>query len=173
MKFRIYQLITFLAVLALASCEKKDYDRGGLPEYGHHYYAAYLPNDNSAVSVNRNQAASILKFPVQFYSAFVRDYDAVAKYAIVTTGITNPAVIGQDFNIVDKSGNILQPGTDGKFSMVFPQAKKVVDTIYLKLLNSTVAGTRKMEIQIQENRNGDQWVVDFFSTAYRRPVEIK
>jgi hypothetical protein len=159
-------------MLTFASCEKRDYLNGGSPDYAHHYYLGYLPNDNSSVSVLRTQT-TLIKFPVQFYSSFTRDYDAIAKYAIVTTGIPNPAVIGQDFNIVDKNGVALTAGADGKFSMVFPQAKRITDTIYIKLLNSSVVGTRKMEVQILENRNSDQWVVDFFSTAYRRPVEIK
>lgn len=161
----------FMAVaVALASCEKRDYNRGGLPEYDNHYYAAYIPNDNSTVSVQRTQATPV-KLAVQFYSAFTRSYDAVANYSIVTTGIANPAVLGQDFNVVDKNGNVLQPA-NGKYSMVFPQAKRAMDTIYIKLLNSTVAGTRKMEVQMVENQN-DQYYVDIFSTAFRRPVEIK
>jgi hypothetical protein len=151
------------------SCEKKDYP-AGLPEYEHHYYAAYIPNTNTGVSVTRNQAA-LIKFPVQFYSVYSRNYDAVANYAIVTTGITNPAVPGQDFNIVDKNGNTIQP-VNGKYSITFPKAERFMDTIYVKLLNSAGAGTRKMEVQIVENKT-DQFYVDIFSTAFRRPVEIK
>ena len=170
MKSIKYILLASVIIFSFASCEKKDYDRGGLPEYENHYYAAYLPNDNSQVSVTRTQTA-LVKLAVQFYSSFTRDYDAVANYAVVTTGITNPAVLGQDFNIVDKNGNVIQP-VDGKYSLIFPQAKRTTDTIYVKLLNSAVAGTRKMEVQIQENKT-DKFYVDIFSTAYRRPVEIK
>jgi hypothetical protein len=140
------------------------------PEYEHHYYAAYIPNTNTGVSVQRNQAA-LIKFPVQFYSSFTREYDAVAQYAIVTTGISNPAVLGQDFNIVDRNGNVIQ-ATDGKYSMVFPQAKRAMDTIYVKLLNSAVPGTRRMEVQLLHHIT-DKYQVDTFSTAFRRPVEIK
>lgn len=171
MKSKIFLSLVALSALVLGSCEKRDYDRGGESNYNSHYYMAYLPNDNSAVSLQRNQTA-LVKFPVQFYSAFTRSYDAVGKYVISTTGISNPAVLGQDFNVVDKNGVTITP-TDGKYSMVFPQAKRTTDTIYIKLLNSAVTGTRKMEVQIQENRNGDEWVVDFFSTAFKRTVEIK
>ena len=65
-----------------SSCEKKDYP-AGLTELEHHYYALFVPNNNTAVTVSRSQTA-LLKFPVQFYSTFTRDYDAVAKYAVVT-----------------------------------------------------------------------------------------
>ncbi|MGB8193326.1 MAG: hypothetical protein WCF67_15455 [Chitinophagaceae bacterium] len=164
-----YIIFLLAAAFIISSCEKKDVPMG-LPEYDHHYYAAYLPVNNTLVSVNRTQTA-LLKFPVQFYSSFTRDYNATMYYAIVTTGITNPAVLGQDFNIVNKDGAVIPP-VDGKYSIVFPQAKYAKDTIYVKLLNSTVAGTRRMEVQIQENKT-QQFYVDIFSTAFRRPVEIK
>ncbi|HEX2606379.1 MAG TPA: hypothetical protein VHK91_03325 [Flavisolibacter sp.] len=170
MKAFSYIAFGIVAALALASCEKREYDKGGLEEFSNHYYAAYIPNNNSQVSVTRTQTA-LLKFPVQFYSSYVRDYDAVANYAVVTTGIPNPAALGVDFNVVDKNGNAIQP-VNGLFSITFPQAKYAMDTIYVKLLNNPAPGTRKMEIQIVENKT-DKYYVDIFSTAFRRPVEIK
>jgi hypothetical protein len=47
-----------------------------------------------------------------------------------------------------------------------------MDTIYIKLLNNPASGSRKMEVQLQDNIT-DKFDVDIFSTAYRRPVEIK
>ena len=169
MKAFYYTTALLSAAILFTSCEKKEYPVG-MPEFEHHYYAAYVPNNNSAVVVQRTQAA-LLKFPVQFYSSFTRSYNAVGYYSIVTTGITNPAVAGQDFNIVDKNGIVIAPDNN-RYTMTFPKAEKVMDTIYIKLLNSTVPGARKMEIQIMENKN-DQFYVDIFSTAFRRPVEIK
>ena len=80
-----------VAALIVAGCEKSNYNRDGLPEFEHHYYAAYIPNTNTGVSVQSNQTA-LIKFPVQFYSAFTREYDAVAMYIVFTTGIADPAV---------------------------------------------------------------------------------
>jgi hypothetical protein len=165
MKHLIY--ILFLA-LALTACEKKDYPRG-LSEYDHHYYAVFVPNNNSAVTVQRTQSA-LLKFPVQFYSTFTREYDAVAKYAVSTAGIATPAVRGVDFNIVDKNGVVI-PSNDTTYSIVFSKAVQAMDTIYIKLLNNAAPGARKMEIQILDNIT-EQWRVDRFSTAFRRPVTI-
>jgi hypothetical protein len=170
MKTIIYIVFILVSATLIGACEKSNYNKGGLPEYEHHYYAAYIPNNNTGVSVQRTQTA-LIKFPVQFYSSFTRKYDAVAQYIVYTTGITNPAVLGQDFNIVDKSGNVIQP-SDGKYSMTFPQAKRAMDTIYVKLLNSTIAGTRKMEVRLIHNITG-KYQVDTFSTAFNRPVEIK
>lgn len=164
--------ISFLLIagLLLISCEKRDYKKEGLPEYANHYYAAYLPNNNSVVTAQRNQTA-LLKLTVQFYSAYTRDYDAVAFYKVSTTGITNPAVLGQDYAIVDRNGTAIQP-VDGKYSIVFPQAKRATDTIYVKMLNNTTSGTRRVEVQLMDNLT-DKYEVDTFSTAYTRPIDIK
>jgi len=159
----------FISGILFISCEKKDVPQG-LPEFENHYYAAYIPNTNAATIVQRTQTA-LLKFPVQFYSSFSRSYDAVARYSIVTTGITTPAIVGQDFNVVDKNGKVLTADSS-RYTIVFPKAERMMDTIYLKLLNNPLPGTRKMEVQIMEHKT-DQFYVDIFSTAFRRPVEIR
>lgn len=163
-----YLLIAFSGMMLIASCEKKDYPKGW-DELQHHYYAIFVPNNNTAVTVQRSQAA-LLKFPVQFYSTYTREYDAVAKYAVVTGGITGPAQRGVDFNIVDKNGVVI-PSNDTTYSIIFPKAVQAMDTIYIKLLNNPAPGVRKFEIQIQDNIT-PQFEVDIFSTAYRRPVTI-
>ena len=169
MKTLKYILIALSGVFVFSSCEKKDYLKG-VEEMEHHYYTVFVPNNNTSVSVNRTQA-SLLKFPVQFYSAYTRSYDAVAKYAVVSAGISNPAVLGQDFAIVDKNGVVI-PSKDTTYTMIFSQAKQTTDTIYIKLLNNATPGTRKIEIQLQENKT-NEFYVDIFSTAFRRPLEIK
>ena len=168
MKLLIYLSIAFTSVFVLASCEKKDYPKGW-EELEHHYYAIFVPNNNTAVTVSRSQTA-LLKFPVQLYSTYTREYDAVAKYAVVTGGISPAAQRGVDFNIVDKNGAVI-PSTDTTYSIVFPKAIQAMDTIYIKLLNNPAPGARKFEIQIMDNITS-QFDVDIFSTAYRRPVTI-
>jgi hypothetical protein len=171
MKSIKYIIIALAGVFILASCEKKDYPKG-VEELEHHYYAIFVPNNNTGVSVFRNQTA-LIKFPVQFYSTFTREYDAVAKYAVVTKGwgITAPAVRGQDFDVVDRNGAVI-PNTDTIYNMVFSKAIQAMDTIYIKLLNNPTPGIRKLEIQMQDNITS-QFDVDIFSTAFRRPIEIK
>lgn len=171
MKSTLYILFIAAFGFALASCEKDGYNKNGLPELEHHYYIVFVPNTNTGVSVNRNQT-TLVKFPVQFYSNFTRNYDAVALYKISTAGITTPAVLGQDFAVVDKDGNVIQPNANGQYSITFPQAKKAMDTIYLKMLNSSIAGTRKMEVWLLDNVQPN-YDVDTFSTAFKRPVDIK
>jgi len=168
MRSIVFIIIIFFAAFVFASCEKRDYP-AGIPELEHHYYAIFVPNNNTGVTVARSQAA-LLKFPVQFYSTFTREYDAVAKYAVVTGGITGPAQRGVDFNIVDKNGAVI-PSADTTYSMIFPKAVQAMDTIYIKLLNNPAPGVRKFEVQILDNITS-QFDVDIFSTAYRRPVTI-
>jgi hypothetical protein len=151
-----FAFIFICLALFVSSCEKKGY-RMGLPEYNNHYYAAYIPNNNSLISVKKTQT-DLLKFPV-------------AWYAIETTGISNPAVLGVDFNIVDKNGKVITT-TDTVYAMTFAKAKRATDTIYIRLLNNPAPGTRRMEIQIREHAT-EAYDVDIFSTAYRRPVDIK
>jgi hypothetical protein len=168
MKSIHYFLIVLSLGVIISSCEKKDYPKG-LDELQHHYYSLFVPNNNTAVTVTRNQAA-LVKFPVQFYSTYTRDYDVVSKYVVVTGGITGPAKVGIDFNVVDKDGNII-PSADSTYTIVFPKAVQKMDTIYLKMLNNTTPGVRKFEIQLQDNIT-TQYDADIFSTAYRRPVTI-
>ncbi|GAB2812837.1 hypothetical protein [Ferruginibacter profundus] len=168
MKSLLYIFIVTAGIITFTACEKKDVP-AGLPELEHHYYAIFVPNNNTGVTVTRNQAA-LLKFPVQFYSTFTRSYDAVAKYAVTTAGITTPAVRGTDYNIVDKNGAVIQ-SADTTYTIVFPQARQAMDTIYIKLLNNTAPGVRKFEVQMLDNITS-QFDVDIFSTAFRRPVQI-
>lgn len=168
MKTLKYIMIASFALVVLNACEKKDYP-AGLSELEHHYYAIFVPNNNTGVTVTRNQAA-LVKFPVQFYSTFTRDYDAVAKYCVTTFGITGPAQRGVDYNIVDKNGTVI-PSADSTYRITFPKAIQAMDTIYIKLLNNTAPGVRKFEVQMMDNIT-PQFDVDIFSTAFRRPVTI-
>jgi hypothetical protein len=168
MKLIKYIFFAFALLVVLASCEDKDYPKG-VEDLAHHYYAIFVPNNNSNVTVSRSQT-TLLKFPVQFYSTYVRDYDAVARYKVTTTGISTPAVRGQDFDIVDRNGTVI-PSPDSTYSIVFPKAIQKMDTIYIKLLNNPAPGVRKVEIQMMDNIT-PQFDVDIFSTAYRRPLQI-
>jgi hypothetical protein len=169
MKLLQYFAFSFSAVFILMSCEKNRDTAPGTSDLEHHYYSIFVPNNNTGVTVTRSQTA-LLKLPVQFYSIYSRDYDAVAKYAVTTSGITPPAARGVDYDIVDKNGTVI-PSADTTYSIIFPRAEQAKDTIYVKLLNNTTPGVRKFEIQMLDNIT-TQFDVDIFSTAYRRPVQI-
>lgn len=168
----IYLTFFAFAAIVFAACKKDDDQANkGLSEYENYYYAGFLPwNNTGTESVLRTQTR-LVKFPVQFNSAFVRDYDAAASYTFVSTGITNPAVAGQDFAVVDKNGNTIT-AVNAIYSLHFPQARQLTDTIYIKVLNNTVAGTRKIEIDLVKNTT-EKYTVGTFSQAYIRFLEIK
>lgn len=169
MKVINYIAIVFSLLCILASCEDKDYPKG-VEEYAHHYYLVFYPNTNDTVRVTRSQAG-LLKLPVQFYSSFTRDYDAVAYYIADTAGIANRAVRGTDFEITDRNGNTLQPDAGGRFSITFPRAVQAKDTIYVKMLNAAAPGARRVTIHIQGNSTG-QYTVDTFANGHLRPLVI-
>ncbi|RZM27613.1 MAG: hypothetical protein EOO88_12285 [Pedobacter sp.] len=163
-----------LAAIALigmfSACEKREYQLG-LPEYDHHYYIAYVPYNNTQVTVNKTQA-TLLKFEVSFNSSFTRSYDAIAQYRLTPATIagTTAAVLGTDFNVVDRSGNVINP-VDGKYSITFPKATKARDTIYIKLLNNPAPGPRSVNVDLIENVTSE-YRVDTMSVAFRRPIRI-
>ncbi|MBO9202851.1 MULTISPECIES: hypothetical protein [Niastella] len=171
MKYLKYSTIASLLFLVLMACEKRDYPKG-LSEYDHHYYSVFVPNTND--TVNSKTRTDLIKLPVQFYSAFTRNYDAVTKYVVsnaaYNTTAYKPAVSGVDYNVVDKNGNVI-PSSDTTYTIVFPQAIQAMDTIYIKLLGNTTPGLRRFEVQILDNIT-DQYEVDNFSSAYKKPVKI-
>lgn len=166
-------LILLLACLtAFSACEKDDPDGPiGADGYDNFYYAGFLPWNNTATASVLRTQTDLVKFPVQFHSSFVRNYDAAANFTLVTTGIANPAVVGQDFNVVDRAGNAIQ-ATNGVYTLNFPQAKAKVDTIYLKVLNNATPGTRRIEINLVQNENS-QYKVGTFTQAFKRFLEVR
>lgn len=172
MKSRIILIIIAFTIGVSSACkEDRDYLLG-MPEYDHHYYIAYVPYNNTAITVNKNDT-KLLALPVSFHSSFTRSYDAVAQYKLTPATIagTGVAVPGTDFNIVTKSGAVINP-VNGLYSITFPQAKRARDTIYVKLLNNPVAGARSINIDLIENVTAD-YRVDTMSMAFRRPLKIQ
>lgn len=165
----IFLILLLLGGGLFSACEDKSYP-AGLTEFDHHYYIVYVPNNNSAVTVNKTQSG-LVKLPVQFYSSFTRSYDAVAHYSVVAPNVANRALLGVDFQIVDKTGSTLQPNSEGKYTLLFPQAKKAADTVYVKLLNNPAPGRRIVEINFEDHITPD-YRVDIFSTAFRRTLNI-
>lgn len=157
----------------LSACDKVDTDPVGAPGLENYYYAGFFSipwNNTATASVLRNQTA-LVKFPVKFHSSFSRNYDAAARYSLITTGITNPAVVGQDFEVVDRDGNRLSPDA-GQYALVFPRAEAKIDTLYFKVLNNTAPGTRRIEINLVQHTTGE-YTVGTFSQAFKRFLEIR
>ena len=157
----------------LSACEKVDTDPVGAPGLENYYYAGFFSipwNNTATASVLRNQTA-LVKFPVKFHSSYSRSYDPAAQYSLITAGITNPAVVGQDFEVVDRNGNRISPDA-GLYSLIFPRAETKVDTLYFKVLNNATPGTRRIEINLVQHTTGE-YTVGTFSQAFKRFLEIR
>jgi len=175
MKSLNIQLIAGLlfSLTIFSACEKTDTDPIGAPGLENYYYAGFFSipwNNTGTASVLRNQT-TLVKFPVKFHSSYSRSYDAAAQYALVSTGITNPAMVGADFEVVDKDGNKITPNA-GLYSLVFPKAETKIDTLYFKVLNNPAVGTRRIEINLVQNTTGE-YTVGTFSQAFKRFLEIR
>lgn len=170
--FKLLTGICFACTL-FTGCEKVDTEPVGAEGLENYYYAGFysIPWNNTATaSVLRNQT-TLVKFPVKFHSSFQRDYDPAAQFVLISTGIASPAVLGQDFEVVDRSGNRLSP-SNGAYSLSFPRAEARVDTIYLKVLNNPSPGVRRIELNLITNTT-DQYTVGTFTQAFKRFLEIR
>lgn len=207
MKTKILFLLVALTATLFTSCRDDDYP-DGKSEYEHFYYAGYLKqdntwtfinlewNNNSKIAIQKGQT-DIIKLPVHFYSERVRDYDAHVKYFIKSLGVEGDiAKEGIDFDVVDESGNKIQPIETGVYEMVFPQAKKATKAIYIKPLGNLAEGVRTIYIDLclgnetgkpvntspetgmssqdsRINNKTDQYTIATFTQAYRYPLEFK
>ncbi|MBD5068447.1 MAG: hypothetical protein HDT51_03760 [Alistipes sp.] len=90
--------------------------------------------------------------PMQFWCEFVRKYDVATYYyvapkpagekyypnatATAAVAYDGPELVcGTDYEVVDAQGNKLEPNADGAYEMLWPNAKKGVQNIYIKALN--------------------------------------
>lgn len=131
MKNIFLMLIVFTA-LFFNSCQEEPWNEGD-PAMEHIYYFGFedwgkLKNDVKFTVVQ----GETLAVPVQFHSEQVRSYDVTTFYYVAGT-----AVRGADYQIVDANGTALNPDANGAFSLVWPQAVKGVQTIYVKALNGS------------------------------------
>jgi len=134
----LFRILMVVACCAFVSCSDDEWSDGD-PAMEHVYYFGFenwgdrnnFNNNKVEYNVNRNETVGI---PVQFHSERVRSYD-VTVYYYVSSGAAD-LVRGTDYQIVDESGAVLNPDSNGAFSMTFPKAVKGVKNIYVKALNA-------------------------------------
>jgi hypothetical protein len=179
MKKLIISIITIVAISSLfAGCKKDEWSKGD-PALANVYYVGFQNwadfKNSVKFNVNRNDTVSIA---VQFYSEQVCSYDVVTNYYV-----TGAAVLGTDFNIVDKNGTVLSPDANGAFTLTWPQAIKGVKRIYVKALNGSAKSffvqtfnpTDPEVISLTHTPNNatDQYQVLTFTQNYKVTVTIK
>lgn len=163
----IFNKLTLLSVFALscllAGCSN-DHDEweDGDPALAHVYYYCFeqwggIPGGNDITySVKQGETIAI---PTQFYSSFTRKYSPEVYYYTSTIPPKKDEVVvdlvcGIDYVVVDKEGNTLTPDASGAYKMIWANAVKGVQNIYIKTLNGkkgslrvlTFDPTKKMDV---------------------------
>lgn len=129
MKKIFYLLLAVLGCSVLTACEDDAWGNGD-PAMEHIYYVGFqdwgkLKND---VVFNVVQGETVA-IPVQFWCEFIRPYDVVTFY--YTAG---SLVAGVDYQVVDANGAALTPDANGAYTIIWPEAKKGVQNVYIKAL---------------------------------------
>jgi hypothetical protein len=173
----LFNKITFLCILAascvLAGCSN-DHDEweNGDPALAHVYYYCFekwggIPGGNDvSYSVNQGETIAI---PTQFYSNFTRSYSPIVYYYTSVTPKEEALVCGTDYVVVDESGNTLTPDASGAYEMVWPNAKKGVQNIYIKTLNGKKGSFRVLTFSPEKKMD----VTDVSTTSIVKTEEYE
>lgn len=151
-------MVAVIAGLGLCSCDREndwDYDHSlenefffGPKEWG--YESTQIGNNNVLTyQVVQGQTVAV---PMHLWSEFVRSFDVRTLYYTTPkpqgqkyypnpetskTQVDYDGTVltrGVDYEVVDANGNVLQPDSDGAFVMMWPNAKKGDQNIYIKAL---------------------------------------
>ena len=210
--------LPLIIALLFASCDKDDqsYPDG----YDTHYYVTYNYNtsstgslvlQNSSHTIDKNTSTP-LELQIKFMSENPRDFDVKARlyvrnshYFLRAIGVTTPpenyfvtedslAVPGVDFQLLDKNMNVMTPVRGDSvtyYEIVFPNAQKTVETIYLQPLNNEdynhircvwlSFALHKIETRISEemvkytslNTDAGQYKLSTISNSYYRRINIR
>lgn len=139
----IFNKLTLICILTmgclLAGCSN-DHDEweDGNPALAHVYFYCFekwggIPSGNDVV-YSAKQAETIA-IPTQFMSSFTRKYSPEVYYYTSPIEQVEELVCGTDYVVVDKEGNTLTPDASGAYKMIWPNAQKGVQNIYIKTLN--------------------------------------
>lgn len=157
-------ILTASCVLAGCSNDHDEWENGD-PALAHVYYYCFekwgnIPGGNDVnYSVKQGETIAV---PTQFYSSFTRKYSPVVYYYTApilpkkgqTLTEEETLQCGIDYVVVDENGQELTPDASGAYEMVWPNANKGVQNIYIKTLNGkkgsfrvlTFAPDKKMDV---------------------------
>jgi hypothetical protein len=180
MKKILFLLAAFCCVLV--GCDNNNNWGDGDPSMEHVYYIGFQDwsaklNNSTQYNVNHGDTIGI---PVQFYSERVRSYDAVTYYYV-----SGSLVRGTDYEIVDKSGAVLSPDSNGAFSLTWPKAIKGIQRVYVKALNKIGSFTlltfdpnaaipiSAADVSTTTNNKTDKYEVRAFTQNYKVTINVK
>ncbi len=188
------KIMIFLAAVVtstlLTSCDKEDWSNNN-PEMEHIYYYGLgnqkFPGGNELqYSVKQGETVEI---PTYFFSAYKRPYNPVVSYYTSAQpqnkNNSEPQLVnGTDYQVVDTNGTVLTPGTNGGYSMTWPNALQGSQNVYIKALNGTKGKIRLLTFDPQKTMDvtdvsttsivkTDEYEVRAFSENYYVTVNIK
>lgn len=172
--------LLILAVIALCytftSCSDDEWSDGD-PALEHIYYFGFenwgnLKND-VVFNVIKGDTSAIA---VQFHSERTRSYDVTTYYYV-----SGSLVRGTDYEIIDSNMNILQPDSNGAFSVSWPKAVKGIKYVYVKALNGSTGSLNILTFDPKEtisytnitNNITNDYEVRAFTQNYKVTVNIK
>ncbi len=172
--------LLLMGCLMFVSC-KDDVWGNGDPAMENIYYVGFedwgqLKNDVT-FSVNKGRTLSI---PIQFWCEFERPYDVVTYYYVVGN-----LKKGVDYEVVDEEGTVLDPNSDGAFSLVWEHARKGVKKIYIRALDGAIGSfyvqtfnpnsgvvLTNQDVSTTVNHVTEDYEVRIFTQNYRVSVNI-
>ncbi|MDE6865331.1 MAG: hypothetical protein K2I97_03800 [Alistipes sp.] len=157
MKLLKYILPIFVCAFAASACDDDWGNDNAAMAHVYYYgpevwgYDSIKKGNNNVVHYEVAQGETVA-IPMQFWCEFVRKYDVVTYYyvapkpagekyypnatATADVAYAGPELVcGVDYEVVDAQGNTLAPNADGAYEMLWPNAEKGVQNIYIKALN--------------------------------------
>ena len=208
MKMLKYILPALLCAFAATACDDDWGNDNSELEHVYYYgpevwgYDDIKKGNNNVVHYEVAQG-EIVAVPMQFWSEYVRKYDVVTYYYVTPTpegekyypvapattdvAYAGPELVGgADYEVVDAEGNRLTPNAAGAYEVLWPNARKGVQNIYIKALNgrkgsfnvqtfdpaSDIALTNQDVASTIQNKTSD-YEVRIFTQNYRVTVTIE
>ena len=182
MKKLLYCILMLITGFTIVSCSDDAWGSEGESDKQHWYFFGFeqwhkKPND---IKKDVNQGETLV-IPMHFWSERPQNgVHAEVEYFIVTS-----LQLGVDFQIVNESGTVIAPETDGGYKMVWPNCEKGTQNVYLKALQGA-----KGKITLQTwnpTRSGDDnisttntilidhgdYKVSAFTQNYKMEINIK
>lgn len=184
MKKILYIMSLLLCGIMFTACSDDDWSNDDAPLQNVYYFGfedwvTQTKKSNSIEVTAPHGTTAVL--PMQFWCEFIRSYDVVTYYWVVSD-----LTLGTDYQVVDDNGQPLTPAANGAYSFTWENAKKGVKNVNIKALNGA-DGTIKVQtfdpasdveltnqdVETTVQTRNDQYEVRIFTQNYLATVIIQ
>lgn len=182
MKRIIFIMLVFGTLFA--SCNEDDWSNDNL-NMEHVYYYGFQDwgNLKNNVVYNLTQGETVA-VATQFWSEYTRSYSPKVSYYVSNVPGKEDLILGVDYQIVDKDGNSIRPNDSGSYEMIWTNAVKGIQYIYVKALNGKKGSIRlltfdpaktmdNMDIESTIIVKTDQYEVRAFTENFYVTIKIQ